>query len=157
MARREETAPEHWLRNIRVSGFAVMMLGLLVLAIVVLAPNLKIFIEQRQQIAALQAEVAEDQAAVDELNEDLARWEDPAYIEAEARDRLFFMYPGESTYLVIDDTGATLEVEQTPITDQILTTRVDWVRGLLSSIYSAGLTEATPDQLPDQIPGAAGG
>ncbi len=99
----------------------------------------------------------EDQAAVDELNEDLARWEDPAYIEAEARDRLFFMYPGESTYLVIDDTGATLEVEQTPITDQILTTRVDWVRGLLSSIYSAGLTEATPDQLPDQIPAAAGG
>ena len=148
MPRREESAPEHWLRNIRVSGFAVMMLGLLVLAIVVLAPNLKIFIEQRQQIAALQADVAEDQAAVEALNEDLARWEDPAYIEAEARDRLFFMYPGESTYLVIDDTGATLEVEPTPITDQILTTRVDWVRGLLSSVYSAGLTQATADQLP---------
>jgi cell division protein FtsB len=148
MARREESAPEHWLRNIRVSGFAVMMLGLLVLAIVVLAPNLKIFIEQRQQIAALEAEVARDQAAVDQLDQDLARWEDPAYIVAEARDRLFFMYPGESTYLVIDDTGATLPVEQAPITDQLVTTRVDWVRAVLSSVFSAGLTEATPDQLP---------
>lgn len=148
MARREETAPEHWLRNIRVSGFAVMMLGLLVLAIVVLAPNLKVFIEQRQQIAALQAQVAEDQAEVDELNEEIARWEDPAYIVSQARDRLYFMYPGESTYLVIDDTGATLPIDRAPITDQIQTTNVDWVRAVLSSVFSAGLTQATPDQLP---------
>ena len=148
MPRTEETAPEHWLRNIRVSGFAVMMLGLLVLAIIVLAPNLKIFIEQRQQIAALQEEVAKDQATVEQLGEDLARWEDPAYIEAEARDRLYFMYPGESTYLVIDDTVDQLEVPQTPITDQIQTTRVDWLRAVLSSVYGAGLTQATPDELP---------
>lgn len=148
MARREETAPEHWLRNIRVSGFAVMMLGLLVLAIVVLAPNLKIWIEQRQQIAALQEQVAQDQAEVDELNEEIARWDDPAYIVSQARDRLYFMYPGESTYLVIDDTGATLPVDQAPITDQIQTTSVDWVRAVLSSVFSAGLTQAPPDELP---------
>lgn len=148
MPRTDETAPEHWLRNIRVSGFAVMMLGLLVLAIIVLAPNLKIFIEQRQQIAALEEAVAKDQATVEQLDEDLARWEDPAYIEAEARDRLYFMYPGESTYLVIDDTAEQLEVPQTPITDQIQTTRVDWLRAVLSSVYAAGLTQATPDELP---------
>src|SRR4051794_22312867 len=50
----EESAPEHWLRNIRFSGFSVLMLGLLVLAVIVLAPNLRILIEQRQQIAQLQ-------------------------------------------------------------------------------------------------------
>lgn len=125
-----------------------MMLGLLVLAIVVLAPNLKIFIEQRQQIAELQAQVAEDQAAVDQLGEEIARWDDPAYIEAEARDRLYFMYPGESTYLVIDDTGTAVPADETPITDQIQTTNVDWVRAALSSVFAAGLTEATPDELP---------
>ena len=53
----EETAPEHWLRTIRLSGFTLLMLGLLILAIIVLAPNLRVFIEQRQQIAALQERV----------------------------------------------------------------------------------------------------
>jgi cell division protein FtsB len=153
VARRDETAPEHWLRNIRVSGFAVMMLGLLVLAIIVLAPNLKIFIEQRQQIAALQAQVVQDQAEVDDLNEQIARWDDPAYIVSQARDRLFFMYPGESIYLVIDDTGAVLPSDQAPITDQIVSTNVDWVRGVLSSVFSAGLTVAPPDQLPAPVGG----
>ncbi len=44
------------------------MLGLLILAIIVLAPNLRIFVEQRAQIAELEASVAEHEAAVDELD-----------------------------------------------------------------------------------------
>lgn len=148
MVRRAQSAPEHWLRNIRVSGFAVIMLGLLVLAIVVLAPNLKIYLEQRQQVAQLEAAVQRQHDSVDQLTADLARWDDPAYIEAEARDRLFFMYPGESTYLVIDDTGQSVTTQQAPITDRILTTRVDWLAGLLGSAFTAGLTDAPPDELP---------
>jgi len=144
---REESAGEGWLRGIRFSGFTVLMLGLLVLAIIVLAPNLRIFIEQQNQIAELEQAVAQSQEAVDELTEDVARWEDPAYIEAEARERLYFIYPGESSYIVIDDGVTASEESALPITDEILTTEVDWVRALLSSVYTAGLTVATPEEL----------
>ena len=145
---REETAGEGWLRGIRFSGFTVLMLGLLVLAIIVLAPNLRIFIEQRAQIAELEASVAEHEQTVDELTDDVARWEDPAYIEAEARERLYFIYPGESSYLVIDDGATPSDTAAVPITDEILTTKVDWVRAVLSSLYTAGLTVAPVDELP---------
>lgn len=143
----EETAPEHWLRTIRFSGFTLLMLGLLILAVIVLAPNLRILIEQRQQIAALQAAVDEAKNSVDDLKSDVARWSDPAYIESQARERLFYVFPGDVSYLVVgDDTGPTTS-DGVPISDQIQTTQVDWVRTLLSSVYTAGLTDAPPAEL----------
>ena len=143
----EETAPEHWLRTIRLSGFTLLMLGLLILAVIVLAPNLRILIEQRQQIAALQAAVDQTKNSVDDLEGDVARWSDPAYIESQARERLFYVFPGDVSYLVVADaTGPTTSNGQ-PISDQIQTTQVDWVRTLLSSLYTAGLTDAPPDEL----------
>ncbi|MBN9238545.1 MAG: hypothetical protein BGO97_02580 [Micrococcales bacterium 70-64] len=143
----EETAPEHWLRTIRLSGFTVLMLVLVILAVIVLAPNLRILIEQRQQIAALQAAVDETKKSMDDLNEDVARWSDPAYIEAQARERLFYVFPGDVSYLVVGEADGTTTSDGQPISTQIQTTQVDWVRTLLSSVYTAGLTDATPDQL----------
>ena len=143
----EESAPEHWLRTIRLSGFTLLMLGLLVLAVVVLAPNLRIFIEQRQQIAQLEQEVAEADQSVQQLTGNVARWSDPAYIETQARERLFYVYPGDVSYLVVGDPSAPTTSDGQPISDQIQTTQVDWVRSLLSSIYTAGLTDAPPSQL----------
>ncbi|MDF1479440.1 septum formation initiator family protein [Leifsonia sp. H3M29-4] len=143
----EESAPEHWLRNIRFSSFSLLMLGLLILAVIVLAPNLRIFVEQRQQIAALQATVDEAQASVDDLTDDVARWDDPAYIESQARERLFYILPGDISYLVTGDEGIVTTDEGLPISDTIQTTQVDWLRSLLSSVYTSGLTDAPPEKL----------
>ena len=45
--------------------------------------------------------------------------------------------------------GATAaDAPTVPITDEILTTEVDWVRAVLSSLYTAGLTVAPVDELP---------
>jgi len=143
----EETAPEHWLRTLRLSGFAVLMLGIVVLAVVVLAPNLRIFFEQRQQIAALERQVTEKEDSVTSLEGELARWDDPAYIESQARERLLFVYPGEYSYLVIGDAEVPRTSDGAPISDQIHTTQVDWVKSMLQSVFTAGLTDATPSEL----------
>ncbi len=143
----EESAPERWLRTIRLSGFTVLMLALLILAVIVLAPNLRIFIEQRQQLAALQAELDETQSSVDQLEEELARWDDPAYIESLARERLYYVLPGEISYLVIGEGSGTTTAEGLPISTEIQTTQVDWLRSLVASIYTAGLTDAPPNEL----------
>lgn len=151
---REETAPEHWLRTIRLSGFTVLMLGLLILAIIVLAPNLRILIDQRQQIAALQATVDETEVSVNKLTKDQARWDDPAYIVSQARERLFYVFPGDVSYLVVGDASSATTADGLPISTQIQTTQVDWLRSLVSSIYTAGLTDALPDELVGPEPGA---
>ncbi len=143
----EESAPEHWLRTIRLSGFSLLMLGLVILAVIVLAPNLRVLIEQRQQIAALQAAVDTTGASVDNLKDDVARWSDPSYIEAQARERLFYVFPGDVSYLVVGDSTEPTTSDGIPISSQIQTTQVDWVRTLLSSVYTAGLTDAPPEQL----------
>jgi len=149
----EETAPEHWLRTIRFSGFTLLMLGLLILGVVVLAPNLRILIEQRQQIAALEQAVKDTEASVEELNGDVARWSDPAYIESQARERLYYVFPGDVSYLVVGDAEGPLTPDGLPISDEIQTTQVDWLRTLLASVYTAGLTDAPPAELVTPVVG----
>lgn len=144
---REESAPEHWLRTMRLSGFTVLMLGLLVLAVIVLAPNLRILIEQQQTIAQLRQSVAAAEASVDELTEDVGRWSDPAYIESQARERLYFVYPGDISYLVVGDAGVPATRDGQPISDTIQTTQIDWVSTLMASVFTAGLTDAQPAEL----------
>ncbi|MGV8876746.1 MAG: FtsB family cell division protein [Rhodoglobus sp.] len=144
----EESAPEHWLRTIRFSGFTVLMLGLLILAVIVLAPNLRILIQQHQTIAQLQTAVDGAQESVDTLTENAARWDDRAYIESQARDRLYYIYPGEVSYLVTGDAADVTTTDGLPVSASIQTTKIDWVQTLVASIYTAGLTTATPATLP---------
>lgn len=158
----EPTRGAAWLRSFRLSGFALTVLLLLVAALVVLAPRFKTLVEQRQQIAQLEQEVGAAQDQLDDLDDEVARWSDPAYVEAQARDRLYYVYPGDFSYLVIGDGDTQAPVDELPISDTIQATRVDWMSALLSSIYTAGLTEATPEQLdgtvdaPAQSDGAVG-
>ncbi len=73
-----------WYRSIRFSGFSLLMLAIIVLFVVVLAPSLRTLIQQQEQIAQQQREVASQKADVTQKKKDVARWDDPAYIEAQA-------------------------------------------------------------------------
>ena len=137
-----------WFRSLQISGFTVAVFVLIVAALVILAPSLRLLVEQQQEIAALEQRVIDQQAVVDELQTEIDRWQDPAYIEAQARDRLLYVYPGDISYLVIDDGLTPQSSDGTPVSDEIQSTRIDWTRALLSSIVTAGLTDLPADQLP---------
>jgi len=137
----------NWLRGIRLSGFTIMTLAMIVLFIVVLAPSLRVWVEQQQEIAALRAAVAEQRDELDRLEGERARWDDPSYVETQARERLYYVKPGEFSYLVIDDGATVTTPNGMPISDELQTTDVDWVKTLLSSVLTAGLTDAAPDQI----------
>jgi cell division protein FtsB len=145
----DETAPERWLRTLRFSGFTAVALGLLILAVVILAPSLRVLVEQQQQISALERSVQQQRDEVAGLEAELTRWSDPAYIEAQARERLLFVYPGEHSYLVVGAPPASAESAAggTPVSADLQSTRVDWLRALLASAYGAGLTDAPADEL----------
>jgi cell division protein FtsB len=142
-----ESAPERWLRNIRLSGFTLTILVLVILAVVVLAPSLKLLVEQQQEITALEEVVGDKQASVDELTDEVARWSDPAYIEAAARDRLLYVYPGEYSYLLTTAPDTSTTADGAPISSEIQSTEVDWMDSMLSSIFTAGLSDAVPTEL----------
>jgi cell division protein FtsB len=149
------SAPERWLNNIRLSSFTIMMLGLLVLGVIVLAPSLKLLIQQRTDIANLQKSVEAQKQSVSSLKGQVARWDDPAYIEAQARNRLLFVFPGEYSYLVIPESGTGVGTSTAPISKHIQTTQIDWVQSLTASILKAGLSTQTKTELesPKTIPG----
>ncbi|PZF55450.1 septum formation initiator family protein [Curtobacterium sp. MCBD17_034] len=144
-----------WFRNIRFSGFSVLMLGIVVLFVVVLAPSLRTLIQQQQEIAQKEQQVAAQRADVATKKRDVARWDDPAYIEAQARDRLLYVYPGETSYLVMgagsgSSSGSTSAVTTdsgTPVSSKLQTPKVDWVQAMLSSVLESGLTAKTTSEL----------
>ncbi len=142
-----ESAPANWLRSIRLSGFTIATLTLVILTVVVLAPSLRILVEQRQEVAALESKLAEQQTAVDELIDQRARWDDPSYLQSRARERLDYVYPGEFSFNVIDDVQVPTTADGLPISDDIQTTDVDWVGSMLSSVLTAGLTDAGPGDI----------
>ncbi len=79
-----------------------MLAGVLGLAFTLVWPSIRVFNEQRASNAALVAERDAAQAQVNDLNAQLARWQDPAYVVAQARERLAYVYPGETPYRVVD-------------------------------------------------------
>lgn len=72
------------------------------MAFAILRPTFQAYLEQQAELNALRAELVTSQRNVAELNNELLRWEDPAFVRAQARDRLAFVMPGETAYRVVD-------------------------------------------------------
>ena len=131
-----------WLGGVRLSGFMVIMLGLVVLAAFVLVPTIGTYVDQRQQIAALVSAVEVTQDQVEDLEAQRERWNDPAYIMTQARERLYYVKPGEVPYLVVDDLpAAQVPQEEAPVSDDVQETRTDWMSQVVRSVTEAGLAE----------------
>jgi len=128
--------------SLQASGFTVTVLALIVLGVVVLSPSLRVLAEQQQQIAQLEAELAAIDQEVLELEEQLERWSDRAFVEAQARSRLMFVYPGDITYLVIDDVEVDDSGVPEPVSEDIEVARSSWVTSLFASYLVAATTNA---------------
>lgn len=131
-----------WASGIRLSGFMVIMLSLVVLGAWVLVPTLGTYIDQRQKIAALEASVEVSADEIAALEQERERWDDPAYITTQARERLYYVKPGEVVYLVDNDLDpASLPQEQAPVSDELEESPADWMPQLLRSVTGAGLAQ----------------
>ncbi|NQX06408.1 septum formation initiator family protein [Rathayibacter sp. VKM Ac-2856] len=152
-AKQPPVAPSSaWVAGVRGSGFTLLVMGIMILAVVVLAPSVKNFVEQRAEIAELQRSVDAAKTQSQNLDEQRVRWSDPAFIRAQARERLYFVMPGEVSYLVLDDIAVAQQAAQ-PASDSVQKTQSDWAGSLLSSIAVAGLGDPTADELtPEPVP-----
>jgi cell division protein FtsB len=150
------TAVASLLSSLQSSGFVVTILALLVAGVVILAPSLRILAEQQQEIAQLRAELEQTQQEVFDLEEQRERWKDPSFVETQARERLMFVYPGDITYLVIDDLEDDGDDADTVISPTIVAAETDWREALLASYLVAATTSRAPvvqdEAVPEGIP-----
>jgi hypothetical protein len=81
-----------------------------VVAILVIsyASSMRAYLHQRSQILASKEQIAADSAKIDALKTEKARWNDPAYIEQQARERFGWVMPGQTAYQVLDSNGDPL-------------------------------------------------
>ncbi|MBD7919234.1 septum formation initiator family protein [Cellulomonas sp. Sa3CUA2] len=80
-----------------------MVFSLVVLvAFVLVYPTLGSYLETRAEVEQLRD--ARDAALAEnaDLEADLKRWDDDAYVVAQARERLSFVMPGETAFRVVD-------------------------------------------------------
>lgn len=84
---------------------AVALIVVVLLLLMSYGTSLRTWYETEQANAANRASIAESQQQIDALNEELARWDDPDFVRAQARARLGWVVPGETGYRVIGADG----------------------------------------------------
>jgi cell division protein FtsB len=93
----------------RFTGRAAVLVLVLAVLTVSYASSLRAYLQQRSHINELKSSIAQHEADIDSLETEKARWDDPAYVRTQARERLGYVMPGEKTYLVLDENGQPLE------------------------------------------------
>ena len=149
-------AATDFLRSRRFNIYTLTAIGLAIFAAILVGPMVQVWINQQRDIAAVQAQLDQAQKDLAKMRVERTRWDDPVYIRAQARERLYYVLPGEISYLVmdadsIDATDATGTVgaalakarNSTQISTSIMRVKKNWVDTLTQSVLKAGLAEPT--------------
>lgn len=127
-------------RTTLTSRAAVLGVVLLVLGLSFAYP-LRNWYAQRAEIADVRDAHAAQQQEVDNLRAQIDRWDDPAYVAAVARERLHFVKPGETLYVVLADDDPAPESADAEITAG----GSEWWERLWATVEEA---DSTPDGQP---------
>jgi cell division protein FtsB len=88
-------------------GAQLLVLAMVALVVFMLVfPTIRLYQAQQVEKAQLKAELAAADDTNTELQAQLDRWNDPAYVKAQARERLSFVMPGDRSYRVSDPQNA---------------------------------------------------
>ena len=143
-----------WFRSLNVSALTVTIFGMVVVAVLFLGQPVNQLIQQRARVVQIQAEIEAAKQGLKDMKVERDRWSDPVYIRSQARDRLYYVLPGEVSYLVMDANGLNLsdttgtvgaklakKRNTATISSSILRTRKNWVDSIMQSVIRAGLDE----------------
>jgi cell division protein FtsB len=115
------------------------------------ASSLSVYWSQQRDIVEARAQIIERTAAIEQMQDSLARWDDPDFVRAQARERLGWVMPGEVGYRVIGADGQLWDGQAAPIADQAKTEQGPWFERLWATVKAADLPapEAPADRLPE--------
>lgn len=127
------------------------------IAVIILAGPLQDFFAQQEEKRVLNAQLAESKAELESLQQQVDLWNDPSYVQAQARKRLGFVMPGQTLYYVSGNlASADDEQKQTEEARAIALRRkaMPFYVGLWKSIEIAGTAELGSDEIlnPEDTP-----
>lgn len=96
---------------------AAVLLGVVAILAASYAFPLRAWLDQRAQLATLTDQQAALAGEVDELEAARDLWDDPAYVRAQARERLNYVLPGEVGLVVL---GTESTPEEEPVTGTLV-------------------------------------
>jgi cell division protein FtsB len=143
-------------RHRRNIGFRIAILGLIVMFVFVLDfPAVRLYLAGQQDLRGLRAEAAQSREDTEDLKAELARWSDPAFVRAQARERLSYMMPGDIAFKVVDPENApTRAPSADPTTDAAAidirpsgdsgAAEIPWYTALWESVVIAGVGDPEP-------------
>ena len=130
------SAPPTRARRAQLTARAAILAVAVASVALALALPFKVWVAQRSQINGLQAQTKSQEHRVAKLREQQARWNDPAYVKQQARVRLHYAMPGETTYVVLGKPKAHRHRTAAPATTAQLTG--PWYSRLWQSVQAAG-------------------
>jgi cell division protein FtsB len=95
-----------------VTGRALVLGTLVVLLVIVLASPLNRYFGSRGDVGRASAQLHSDEQQLANLNDQLANWSDPGFIQQQARVRLEYAMPGDTVYVVVHE-GQQSEIVKT--------------------------------------------
>lgn len=93
----------------RFTGRAALLVLVLAVLAVSYASSLRAYVAQRSHVSDLKAQIAAKQADIESLEREKARWQDPEYVQQQARERFGYLFPGETAYVVVGVDGQPLD------------------------------------------------
>lgn len=92
-------------RMLRLNSVSVSVILVIVLGTYLISPDVQSYLNQRREIVEMEQSIQLAKDAVVDMQAERDRWQDPVYIRSQARDRLYYVLPGEVSYLVMDSEG----------------------------------------------------
>lgn len=124
----------------RVTGRAAILILVLAVLTVSYASSLRAYLQQRDHIADLRAQIAETSQGIEQLEREKRRWHDDKFVASQARERFGYVMIGETGYRVIDENGEPLDSEDELTDPDALPPPVPepWWDGAWESVLVAG-------------------
>ena len=125
----------------------------MVVLMVSYASSARAYLEQKEHLADLRASIAQSQQSIEHLHREKRRWEDPAYVEAQARARFGWVMPGEIAYQVIGTDGEPLAADES-LSEPDAAVPDDqpvWWEAAWGSVVAAGNPEDLPPPPAEEI------
>ncbi|GAB2703490.1 FtsB family cell division protein [Kitasatospora kifunensis] len=88
----------------RFTSRATVLVLVLCSLVAILAYPTRQFMNQRAQINDQRVKAEQARQQVEQLTTQWARWQDPMFVKAQARERLHYALPGETPFVSVDPT-----------------------------------------------------
>ena len=97
-----------------ITGRALVLGAVLVLLLVVLAAPVHRYLRTHSALTQAERDRQANQTELVQLQQQVAQWNDPAYIAQQARARLQFAMPGDTVYVVVSPNAKPVTGGQVP-------------------------------------------